>query len=131
MLPPMSSAVASSNPPAAKVKFAGPDQFHEDIKRRVERYFSMTGKKQRGPISMYIKAAVLLTWFIGSYIALVWLAATWWQGLLLAVNLGLAMAAIGFCVQHDGGHKAFSRHRIVNRLAAMSLDMLGGSSYTW
>jgi linoleoyl-CoA desaturase len=41
------------------------------------------------------------------------------------------MAAIGFNIQHDGGHKAYSDRHWVNRLAAMTLDLLGGSSYVW
>src|SRR5206468_1634735 len=78
-----------------------------------------------------VKALVLLAWFGLSYVALVFFAATCWQGMLLAINLGLAMAGIGFCVMHDAGHNAFSRHRWLNRLAALSLDLLGGSSYIW
>jgi linoleoyl-CoA desaturase len=91
----------------------------------------MTRKAPRGAVSIYIKALVLLAWFAMSYVALVFLAATWWQALLLSMSLGLSMAAIGFCVMHDGGHNAFSGNRWLNRLAARSLDMLGGSSYTW
>ncbi len=111
--------------------FAGADPFLQRLKARVDRYFAMTGRAPRGTPSIYAKAAVLLSWFVLSYVALVFLAATWWQALPLAFSLGLSMAAIGFCVQHDGGHNAFSNRRWVNRLAAMSLDMLGASSYTW
>src|SRR5213079_2347577 len=49
----------------------------------------------------------------------------------LAISLGLSMAAIGFNVQHDGSHQAYSKRRWVNKLMAMSLDLLGGSSYIW
>jgi linoleoyl-CoA desaturase len=45
--------------------------------------------------------------------------------------LGTATALIGFDIQHDGGHRTFSRHAWANRLAAMSLDLIGGSSYVW
>jgi linoleoyl-CoA desaturase len=41
------------------------------------------------------------------------------------------MAAIGFNVQHDGGHGAYSNRRWINKLMALSLDLLGGSSYIW
>ncbi len=49
----------------------------------------------------------------------------------LVISLSLSMAAIGFNVQHDGGHGAYSSRRWLNRLTALSLDMLGGSSYVW
>ena len=42
-----------------------------------------------------------------------------------------SMAAIGFNVMHDGGHRAYSNHRWINRLMAMALDLLGGSSHGW
>jgi linoleoyl-CoA desaturase len=45
--------------------------------------------------------------------------------------LGTAMAGIGFNVMHDGGHQAYSERRWVNRLMALALDLVGGSSYIW
>jgi linoleoyl-CoA desaturase len=56
---------------------------------------------------------------------------SWWTVGPVSASLGLAMAAIGFSIQHDGGHRAYSKYSIINRLAATSLDMLGGSSYYW
>jgi linoleoyl-CoA desaturase len=41
------------------------------------------------------------------------------------------MAAIGFNIRHDGGHRAYSNRRWINQLMALSLDLLGGSSYIW
>src|SRR5262249_27976320 len=55
----------------------------------------------------------------------------WWLALPLAASVGLSMAAIGFNIQHDGGHRAYSDHQWVNKLMAMTLDLLGGSSYIW
>ena len=52
-------------------------------------------------------------------------------GVLLAVLLGVFTAAIGFNIQHDGGHHAYSRSRWVNTLTAMTLELLGGSTYLW
>jgi linoleoyl-CoA desaturase len=80
---------------------------------------------------MYRKMAIILAWFAVSYLLLVFLADTWWQAVPLAISLGLSMAAIGFNVQHDGGHQASSNHTWVNNLAALSLDLIGGSSYVW
>jgi linoleoyl-CoA desaturase len=80
---------------------------------------------------MYLKTAVILAWLIASYVLLLFAASAWWQCLPLALSLGLAMGAVGFNVQHDGGHHAYSRHEWVNRLAARTLDLMGGSSYVW
>jgi linoleoyl-CoA desaturase len=80
---------------------------------------------------MYVKTILLLASFTLSYLALVFAAQTWWQGVPLAVLLGLSAAAIGFNVQHDGGHQAYSNRLWVNRLMAMTLELIGGSSYLW
>jgi linoleoyl-CoA desaturase len=80
---------------------------------------------------MYLKSAVLLTWFAGSYALLVFVATTWWQAGLLALSLALAMAGIGFGIQHDANHNAYSGRQAINRLMGISLDMLGASSYLW
>jgi linoleoyl-CoA desaturase len=80
---------------------------------------------------MYMKTAIMAGWCVASYGALVFFLGTWWLALPLAISLGLSMAAVGFNIMHDGGHKAYSNRRWVNQLAAMSLDLLGGSSYVW
>jgi len=80
---------------------------------------------------MYVKTAILVAGFAGSYVLLVFVAQTWWQALLLAMLLGLSAAGIGFNIQHDGSHQAYSNHPWVNKLMAMTLELIGGSSYLW
>jgi linoleoyl-CoA desaturase len=48
-----------------------------------------------------------------------------------AVSLGLAMAGVGFNIQHDGNHGSYSRHAWVNRMMSLTLDLLGGTAYFW
>lgn len=113
------------------VKFASDQAFHTELRRRVEEYFRTTGRRQRDCWQMYVKTAILVASFALVYTLLVFVADTWWQGLLLAVLLGLAAAGIGFNVQHDGGHHAYSRWPWVNKLMALTLELMGGSSYVW
>lgn len=80
---------------------------------------------------MYVKSAVILTWFAASYAFLVIGPVSWWTVAPACASLGLAMSAIGFSIQHDGSHRGYSRFSTINRMAALSLDMLGGSSYYW
>ena len=80
---------------------------------------------------MYVKTAILFAGFAGSYVLLVFGAQSWWQGLLLAMLLGLFAAEIGFNIQHDGGHQAYSNVPWINQLMAMTLELIGGSSYVW
>jgi len=80
---------------------------------------------------MYLKTAILVASFAVSYVLLVLVAQTWLPALGLAILLGLSAAGIGFNTQHDGGHRAFSNYVWVNKLMAMTIDVLGGSSYLW
>ena len=79
---------------------------------------------------MYVKSAVILIWFVGSWILLV-AARNAWQGALCAVSLGLSIAAVGMCVQHDANHGAYSKHRWINRIFGSTLDVMGVCSFIW
>jgi linoleoyl-CoA desaturase len=105
--------------------------FHVALRERVDAYFRATGRPARDCWQLYLKAAILLGGFAASYVLLVFVAETWVQASLLAVLLGLFTAGIGCNIQHDGGHQAYSRSRWVNALMAMTLELLGGSTYLW
>jgi linoleoyl-CoA desaturase len=102
-----------------------------ELRRRVDAYFEQTGRKRRDCPAMYFKTFTILTWFFGAYALLLFVVSSWWLVLPLAVILGVAMAAIGFNIQHDGGHKAYSDHQWINKIMALTLDLMGGSSYLW
>jgi linoleoyl-CoA desaturase len=106
-------------------------EFQTALRRRADDYFRRTGRPRRGNRQIYLKAAILLTCFFLSCLALVFVAQNLWQALMPAVLLALSVTGIGFNIMHDGGHYAFSEHRWVNRLAAMTLDLIGASSYVW
>lgn len=114
-----------------RLTFNRDNSFHVELRRRVEDFFQQTGRRQRDCPQMYFKTAIILLTYVGVYAALVFAAATWWQALPLAILLGLAMAAIGFNIEHDGAHQAYSDHPWVNRMMAMTMDLLGASSYVW
>jgi len=113
------------------LKFTGSDRFIRELRRRVDAYFEQTGRSRRDCPGMYFKTASVLAWFVGAYLLLLFVVTSWWSVLPLAIILGVATAAIGFNIQHDGGHKAYSGRRWINKIAAMTLDLMGGSSYLW
>ena len=114
-----------------RLKFNDHLEFQSALRQRVDDYFQRTGQRKRGGWRIYLKGTIILFWLLSSYVVLVFLAVNLWQGLLLAIMLALSMTGIGFNVMHDGGHRAFSEHRWVNKLAAMTLDLIGASSYVW
>jgi linoleoyl-CoA desaturase len=113
-------------PQATRFLPQGP--FFTELKAEVEAHLARTPARRW---RLWLKAAFIVSWWVASWVVLVFVADSWWQAALAASSLGLAMAGIGFNVQHDGGHQAFSQRRAVNRLAAFGLDLLGGSSWIW
>lgn len=114
-----------------RLTFGRDNRFQAELRRRVDDYFRSTGRRQRDCPQMYVKTAIILAIFASLYFLLVFVATTWWQGLPIAILLGLSMAAIGFNIEHDGGHQAYSNHAWINRLMAMTMDLIGASSYVW
>ncbi|MGH8426628.1 MAG: fatty acid desaturase family protein [Gammaproteobacteria bacterium] len=114
-----------------KLKFGTDKRFQLELRRRVEEYLRSTGRAERDLPQTYLKTAVIVLGFAAFYTGLVFFASAWWQALPLAILLGLSAALIGFNLQHDGAHRSYSRHSWMNKLMAMALDMLGGSSYLW
>ena len=106
--------------PVQSLKFEHDNAFQRELRRRVEEHFRTTGQRQRDCWQMYVKTAILVAGFAGSYVLLVFGAQTWWQGLLLAMLLGLFAAEIGFNIQHDGGHQAYSNLPWINKLKLTS-----------
>jgi linoleoyl-CoA desaturase len=113
------------------LKFNGSDRFLRELRKRVDAYFERTGRRKRDSAGMYFKTATILAWFFSAYFLLVFVVTSWWLVVPLAIVLGLALAAIGFNIQHDGGHKAYSKYPWVNKVMALTLDLMGGSSYLW
>ena len=97
----------------------------------MDQYFEASERPKQGGLRLYVKATLILAFFAASYLLLVFGAQNWWQGFGLVIVLGVMTALIGFNIQHDGGHRAFSPYPWVNRVAAMTLDLVGGSSYLW
>lgn len=114
-----------------KLRFPSSGVFFIELKRRVAAYFEQRQIEPHANAAMYVKTAVILSWLLASYLGLMLWAHTAWQVVLLSISGGLAMAGLGFNIQHDGGHHGYSGHPWVNGLMAWTLDLIGASSYVW
>ncbi len=128
-LPPHGAFMLATAP--QRVRFADRGAFAVDLKASADAYFDDSGLRRRDLPAMYLKTAIILAWFVGSWALLVFAAATWWQALLCAVSLGLSIAGVGMSVQHDANHGAYSRHAWINRALGATLDVMGVSSFIW
>jgi len=115
----------------ARLKFAGDNAFHVAVRQRVTAHLRASGRRERDCPEMYAKTAMIFASFAASYGLLTFVADAWWQAVPLAILLAFSVAAIGFNVMHDASHGAYSDRPLVNRLMALSLDLVGGSSHFW
>lgn len=105
--------------------------FHVELKNRINEYFASTGKSTTGGTRLFSKALFLILALAYIYIQLVFFTPVLWVSLLLCVLMGLAVASIGFNVMHDGGHGSFSNSPVVNKIAAITAEILGASHFMW
>ncbi len=112
------------------VRFESSGALTTEIKDKVHAYLTRHDTR-RLHLHMYGKTALILAWALISYIGLVWGASTFWASMAWATSLGLAMAGIGFGIQHDANHGSYPAGPFVRRALGFTLDLMGGSSYIW
>lgn len=105
--------------------------FHKELQRRVESYFTETKKSSTGNWSLYFKAILLWTLYVAVYVHLLFFTPAAWLAILECLFMGGLTAAIGFNVMHDGGHGSFSKSKFWNKVAAYSVNLLGASGIMW
>jgi linoleoyl-CoA desaturase len=111
------------------LKFAADGGFFAEARQRVQAYFQRTGKRERDCPRMYVKTAAILTAYAVIYGLLVFVVQSCWLAVPLAILLAFVVSMIGFCIQHDGNHRAYSDRPWINRITAATLDLLGASSF--
>jgi len=128
---PAPAKTATSRPPRSLPKFKQRDTFQGYMRSRVDRYFRITRQKSHGGGRMVTKTLIITAWVIASYLSLILLGHFWPVAIVAALSLGVGVAAVGFNIQHDAGHKAYFHGKKPNRFMALSLDLMGGSSFLW
>ncbi len=115
---------------AEQAMFTGGGEFQRELKRRVAAELT-PDRVRRGRWQISLKGVVLVTWAVGSYLALLLLAHGWMTAIPLAISLGLAVAGVAFSIGHDANHGSLSRNKRVNRMLGWTYDLIGASSYVW
>src|SRR5207249_3981707 len=89
-----SELIATADEPTRTVKFGVGNEFHAELRRRVDTFFRITGRRRRDCGQMYVKTAILVAVFAAGYGLVVFGAQTWrwfhrWQHLYLWPLYGL------------------------------------------
>jgi linoleoyl-CoA desaturase len=105
--------------------------FFPTLRKRVGDHFSQNGISKYGNHKLFFKTALFFTFYFGTYVLIMAQVVPGWAMLLLSMALGLGMVGLGMSVMHDALHNAYSKHKVVNNLFGFTMEMLGGSSFTW
>ncbi len=115
------------------VRFVTKDQsvFFATLRTRVNQYFKENNISRFGNHELTIKTVALLSVYLFSYLAIIFLNLNAWAMLPFALLMGISMAGIGMSVMHDALHRAYSKNTWVNKLMGKTIYLLGGNAFVW
>src|SRR6266542_4816444 len=97
-----------------RVRFHGAGQFSRTLNRRAELVLADPAMMRWAYRRLWAKSVLVLAWTVVSYLFLLLVAATPIAVIAGSVSLGLAAAAIGFCIMHDANHRGYSTKLTAN-----------------
>jgi linoleoyl-CoA desaturase len=126
----VSTKIADKSP-VRSLRFTQRRNFQKTLNQRVNAYLRDNNIPGRDLPAMYLKTAIVLAWWLGTYLLLLLGNFPLPVNVLLCLVWALAIASVGFNVMHDANHGGYSNHPGVNRLFSLSAEMLGISGFRW
>jgi linoleoyl-CoA desaturase len=117
--------------PIRSLRFTRQRDFRKTLNERVDAYLRDNHLPARDVPAMYWKTAVVLAWWLVTYLLLILGHFPGWANLVLCLVWAFAIASVGFNVMHDANHGGYSDHPMVNKIVSLSAEMLGMSGFRW
>jgi linoleoyl-CoA desaturase len=105
--------------------------FRKTLYERVNAYLRDNHISARDVPAMYFKSAIVLAWWLGTYLLLLLGHFPLPVNLVLCLVWAMAIASVGFNVMHDANHGGYSDNPRRNKLISFSAEMLGMSGFRW
>lgn len=105
--------------------------FTKELSQKVHGYFKEKEISYRANAAFYIKAALMLTLYLGGYAVLAFglvQGTLWWA---LWPIMGTLVAGVGMCVMHDASHQACSKNKKINTMIGWTIYLLGAYMPNW
>ena len=128
----MSTSVSTGSKTAVRsLRFTQHRDFQKTLNERVNTFLRENHLPGRDVPAMYLKSAVVLAWWLATYLLLLLGHFSPLVNIVLCLVWAMAIASVGFNVMHDANHGAYSDHPFVNKLVSLSAEMLGMSGFRW
>ncbi len=105
--------------------------FFSTLKSRVDEYFTQSGLSRNANSKMVVKTVVMIALYVIPYVVIISGFGGFPMALAMFFLMGVGTAGIGFSVMHDSVHGSYSTKPWVNRLIGQTMNLIGGSSFTW
>ena len=105
--------------------------FHRQLNEQLAVYFRAQRNGRYANGTMWLKIALLLVLWVGTWGAALFIPMPDYVVVLLAFVHVLSHLSIILNIAHDAGHGAISRHSWLNKLLTYTFDLVGVSSYLW
>ncbi len=117
--------------PVKSLPFTKQLGFRKALYDRVDAYLKANKLSPRDVPEMYVKSAIIFTWWLGTYLLIILGGLPPAINLVLCVVFGLAVAGMGFNIMHDAIHGGYSNKAWVNKVLGFTLELLGTSTLIW
>lgn len=107
------------------------ERFHNELREKVQSYFNTTGLSRYANGGMWLNTLLIFLLTLGCYGLILSGQFSDSVMLILCIGMGIGFAGFGAGIAHDASHKAYSKHRWVNRLLAQTLNLMGANEYNW
>jgi linoleoyl-CoA desaturase len=97
----------------------------------VDAYIQENKMPTRDVPAMYVKSAILVACWLGTYLLILLGNLPLPANALLCILLAFAMAGIGLNVGHDAIHGGYSHNSRINRALGLTMELIGLSSFVW
>jgi linoleoyl-CoA desaturase len=124
-------ATATAKAPVRTLPFTGQRGFRKTLNERVDAYLRENKLPARDIPAMYVKTAVVLAWWLATYLLLLLGGFPTWANIILCLVFAFAIGSIGFNVMHDANHRGYSDHPRVNKVMSLSAELVGISGFRW
>ncbi len=118
-------------PPYVRFNRKDPRFFLKTLRENVNTYFEENQLSRTADFRMAIKTLIMLSMFLVPLIVLYTGIVPGAWALMLYVVMGFGTAGIGLGVMHDANHGSVSRRKWINEGLGYTMNLVGGSSFTW